>query len=409
VTRAEQLGSERPLPEGWRSVRFGEVVKHVKENVDPAEAGIERYVAGEHMDTDDLRLRRWGKVGDGYLGPAFHRRFAKGQVLYGSRRTYLRKVVVAPFAGVCANTTFVLEPATEDLLPDLLPSIMQTDAFSEHSVKQSKGSVNPYINWKDLAWYEFLLPPKSEQHRIVEILNSGHAYLDRLMAVHEVAESCLSSMYAQLISNSDAESVSLSALASRGWVEFQTGPFGTVLKASSYAKVGIPIINPTQMVNGSLETEAGPFLDEQEALRLSRYRSQTNDIVLGRKGDVGRAVFINESTDGFLVGSDCIRIRVNTIGKLNASFLYRCLLAPETRQWLLRHSSGTTMPGMNEKILGGVQVPLPDENDQRAVSTVFEVAETARKRAVESIQTLRSVLTEARNTLLHAEIGGRDV
>ena len=78
--------------------------------VDPAASGLERYVAGEHMDTDDLRLRRWGEINGDYLGPAFHMRFRPGQVLYGSRRTYLRKVAVADFSGICANTTFVLEP-----------------------------------------------------------------------------------------------------------------------------------------------------------------------------------------------------------------------------------------------------------------------------------------------------------
>jgi type I restriction enzyme S subunit len=62
----------------WGRVAFGDVVRHVKDRVDPEESGLERYVAGEHMDTDDLRIRRWGTIGDGYLGPAFHMRFKPG-------------------------------------------------------------------------------------------------------------------------------------------------------------------------------------------------------------------------------------------------------------------------------------------------------------------------------------------
>ena len=54
---------------GWTRVAFGDVVRQVKDRVDPEESGLERYVAGEHMDTDDLRIRRWGTIGDGYLGP----------------------------------------------------------------------------------------------------------------------------------------------------------------------------------------------------------------------------------------------------------------------------------------------------------------------------------------------------
>ena len=91
-------------------------------------------------------------------------------MLYGSRRTYLRKVAVAEFDGICANTTLVLEPKDGSLLPELLPFIMQSESFTEFSVKNSKGSVNPYINWSDLARYEFPLPPLDEQRRIAEIL-----------------------------------------------------------------------------------------------------------------------------------------------------------------------------------------------------------------------------------------------
>jgi type I restriction enzyme S subunit len=165
--------SEHSLKVGWRWVKFGDVVHQIKDKVDPKRSGVERFIAGEHMDTDDLRIRRWGEITDNYLGPAFHMRFVPGQVLYGSRRTYLRKVAVPDFEGICANTTFVLESANPDmLLPELLPFIMSTESFHNHSVKQSKGSVNPYINFSDLAWYEFALPPLAEQRRIATLLQT---------------------------------------------------------------------------------------------------------------------------------------------------------------------------------------------------------------------------------------------
>jgi len=81
----------------WRRVFLGNVATASKEKVDPTDGSIDRYVAGEHMDSDDLKIHRWGDIGDVELGPAFHRRFRPGQVLYGSRRTYLRKVAVADF------------------------------------------------------------------------------------------------------------------------------------------------------------------------------------------------------------------------------------------------------------------------------------------------------------------------
>jgi type I restriction enzyme S subunit len=181
--------SNKTFKPGWRWVRFGDVVRQCKEKADPETSGLERYIAGDHMDTDDLRLRRWGEIGSGYLGPAFHIHFKPGQVLYGSRRTYLRKVAVADFEGICANTTFVLEPKRPDeLLPELLPFLMQTEIFNAFSVKNSKGSVNPYINFSDLARFEFALPPMDEQKRLLAGLLRFEECLESEESLSDTAE-----------------------------------------------------------------------------------------------------------------------------------------------------------------------------------------------------------------------------
>ena len=192
---------------GWTRVAFGDVVRQVKDRVAPETSGLDRYIAGEHMDTDDLRIRRWGTIDDGYLGPAFHMRFKPGQVLYGSRRTYLRKVAVPDFEGICANTTFVLESKDPTvLIPELLPFIMQTEAFHDHSIKQSKGSVNPYVNFSDLAWYEFALPPLEEQRRISRLLLSVETVRQHIQdAVHQGWKSRVAA-YAHITQRGNTES-----------------------------------------------------------------------------------------------------------------------------------------------------------------------------------------------------------
>src|SRR3712207_4375731 len=159
------------LKNGWRMVKFGDVVRQCKEKVDRENNPFERYVEGGHMDSEDIHIRRWGEFGEDYVGPAFHRIFRKGQVLYGSRRTYLKKDAIAEFDGITANTTFVLETKDQDVfLQELLPFLMLTERFTEHSVRESKGSTNPYINWPDIAKFEFPLPPIKTQKRIAEIL-----------------------------------------------------------------------------------------------------------------------------------------------------------------------------------------------------------------------------------------------
>lgn len=188
----------------WIQVAFGDVVRQVSDTVNVKESGLQRFVAGEHMDTDDLRIRRWGVIGDAYLGPAFHMRFRPGQVLYGSRRTYLRKVAVADFEGICANTTFVIETTDPSvLLPGLLPFIMQTRSFQEYSIKQSKGSVNPYINFSDLAQYVFALPPMRIQEQLLEVLQMAETFGESLFQLQRKVLDLLESLSEHVYSKFD--------------------------------------------------------------------------------------------------------------------------------------------------------------------------------------------------------------
>ena len=151
-------------------MKLGDVVAHSTSVIDPSNGTISRYVAGGHMDTDQLKISRWGEIGDGYLGPAFIRPFQVGDVLYGSRRTYLRKLAVADFDGVCANTTLVLRTSSPNkLIQEYLPFVTTSQAFHNFSIRESKGSVNPYVNWSDLAKFEFLLPPLQDQEKLAKL------------------------------------------------------------------------------------------------------------------------------------------------------------------------------------------------------------------------------------------------
>jgi type I restriction enzyme S subunit len=173
-------------------VKFGDVVRDVKTHADPD--NYEYYIAGDHMDTENVHITRRGQLSDGLTGPAFMRLFKKGQILYGSRRTYLKKCAVADFDGICANTTFVLESNDDAvLLNDLLPFLILSDRFTEHSIKKSRGSVNPYVLFSDIAEFEFDLPPMDEQHYLAEVLwafdNAKQVYKKLLKMTEELVKS----------------------------------------------------------------------------------------------------------------------------------------------------------------------------------------------------------------------------
>lgn len=165
----------------WKRVKLGEVVRLHKETCrDPATAGIERVIGLEHLEPGDLRVRSWGDVAD---GTTFTNRVRPGQVLFGKRRAYQRKVAVADFDAICSGDIYVFESAApSELLPELLPFICQTDSFFEHAVGTSAGSLSPRTNWTSLAEYEFALPPMAEQRRIATLCKAATSSVERVSA-----------------------------------------------------------------------------------------------------------------------------------------------------------------------------------------------------------------------------------
>ena len=183
-------------------VKFGDIVRDVKINVDRTSNPYEHYVAGDHMDSEDLTIHRYGNFATDDVGPAFTRIFKPGQVLYGSRRTYLKKVAVADFEGICANTTFVLESKDDSLFDNrLLPFIMLSDAFTRWSIAHSKGSTNPYVLFSDLVGYEFDLPPIAEQKVLADKLWAAYRLKESYKKLLAATEKMVKSQFIEMFGN----------------------------------------------------------------------------------------------------------------------------------------------------------------------------------------------------------------
>jgi type I restriction enzyme S subunit len=250
----------------WELVTFGDVAIKQNTAVDRKNMDVSRYVAGEHMGSEDLHLRQWGEVGEDYLGPAFTRRFSKGDILYGSRRTYLRKVAVAHFDGVTANTTFVIKANEDLILPKLLPFVMLSEGFAQHSIRNSKGSVNPYINWKDIANYEFLLPPKDQQAKLAELLWAADASVESDRALLSCCELLFKSIEVESFAREGKKSEGLLDVATIKRGKFTHRP----RNEPRFYGGTIPFIQTSEVVNsGKFIREFTQTLNE-EGLKISK-------------------------------------------------------------------------------------------------------------------------------------------
>lgn len=352
------------LKPGWRLVKFGEVVRQVKEKVDPATSGLERYVAGEHMDTDDLRIRRWGEIGDGYLGPAFHMRFKPGQVLYGSRRTYLRKVAVADFEGICANTTFVLESADPSkLLPEFLPFVMQTDAFHEHSKRESKGSVNPYVNFSDLAWYEFALPPLEEQRRTTRLLQASRQLSEESQALSVASTSVLAAARKELLHARSTKwaAVPLHQAVSR-FVDYR----GRTPKKSTS---GVPLVTAKTVRDGYLDFSNPEWIaaDDYDSW-MTRGIPREGDVLFTTEAPLGLVARAPSGKFALAQRIICLQPAPN----IDPSFLHWTMRGLDAQRQVHRRATGTTVKGIKQSVLREIVVRIPPLAEQRHVASTLD-------------------------------------
>lgn len=165
--------------------------------------------------------------------------------------------------------------------------------------------------------------------------------------------------------------VSVQDLVEQNQVVIKTGPFGTQLKASEYVSFGTPVLNVRNLGFATVNTDKLEMVSDGTLERLSAHKLVTGDIVFGRKGAVERHAFISESENGWMQGSDCIRLRV-LADSVNPRFLSYYFLTKQHRAFMMSMCShGTTMASLNQKIIEKIIVPLPERSIQDKVVEIL--------------------------------------
>lgn len=147
--------------------RFEQIAINSKEKKKPAEEDRFTYLGLEHLDSGSLRVTRFGSdvapIGEKLV-------MHKGDVLFGKRRAYQKKVAIAPFDGIFSAHGMVLRPREEVVDKDFFPLFISSDYFLDAAIKISVGSLSPTINWRDLKELEFELPDLDTQRGLAKVL-----------------------------------------------------------------------------------------------------------------------------------------------------------------------------------------------------------------------------------------------
>lgn len=381
--------TNKSLKPGWRHVKIGDVVQLSKaRSQDPLADGIERYVGLEHLEPGDLRVRKWGNVADGVT---FTSMFQPGQLLFGKRRAYQRKVAVADFSGVCSGDIYVLE--TKDskvLLPELLPFICQTDAFFDHAVGTSAGSLSPRTNWTSLADFEFALPPIREQPRMLERLSSAQSAVDELSSVIGSLDALIKSFRENHFSALPPE------LYGRLDCAVKESAYGPRFSASLYSdSAKVKTIRTTDMPDfGVLTYATAPPASVPEAM-AKEHRLLSGDFLISRTGFTsGRAATFQSPLPGdgytYIPAAFIVRLRLHT-AKLLSTYLVEYIQSKEGWLTIRRLQRGTQQLNISASALVAQRIPMPSPKEQEAFLTEMRSFVEARAISAQRLERMRKV------------------
>ena len=389
-----------------RMFRFDEMAIQVRDKIDPAKANVDRYVGLEHIDPESLKIRRWGETTDVESSKIV---FKSGNIIFGKRRAYQRKLAVADFDGICSAHAMVLRPRTDVVLKEFLPFFMQSDIFMDRAVMISVGGLSPTINWKDLAKEEFALPPLEEQRRIAEVLQAAEIYRVTLVNLENEARRAGDSLADDYMRGINLGLLEWHEQVGHFHGEWPLTPLGDLLQYSQYGLSNAPletgrypILRMTNLANGKATEDDMKYVDLSDA-DFCRYRLRQGEVLFNRTNShelVGRTA-VYDLGDDHVFASYLVRLKTRPT-RLLSSYLCAYLSAPIGRRQVMSFATrGVSQTNVNATNLKRILIPLPLIDYQQRVVDLLATLDAARQ-AVEARCAATSAITKG---IINGELG----
>ena len=269
--------------------------------------------------------------------------------------------VVKDGAGIGRTT---LNPAKSSVIGTMQYLIPKKNVLPEylfyvvsymHLEKYYTGATIPHIYFKDYKNEEFNLDNIEKQLEIIDVLGRCKKVIEarkqELVELDSLTKARFVEMFGDPVSNPYGyDKVALSDLA-----DIKIGPFGSLLHKEDYIDGGHPLLNPSHIVDGKVSPDDKLTISDEKYEELSAYQLKTGDVVMGRRGEMGRCAVVPE--DGFLCGTGSMFIR--TKGEVTADYIQKIISFPSFKKTIEDMAVGQTMPNLNVPIVSGFQIIKP--------------------------------------------------
>lgn len=321
--------------------------------------------------------------------------FAEGDILMAKITPCMENGKGAIAEGLCNGLGFgstefhVLRADLSRVSPNWLFRFTKSEKFRRDCAGNMTGSGGQKRVPKSyLEKYSVNLPSLARQREIVRVLDKVEAVIDKhkrqLAKLDELARARFVEMFGDPVSNSKK----LGILPIAELAEVKIGPFGSLLHQEDYIVGGHPIINPMHIVGGEIIADSNFSVDEETYNRLSSYQVCVGDVILARRGEMGRCGLVK--SEGMLCGTGSLIIRPGR--KISGDYLQRVLSFPTFRSVIERKAVGQTMLNLNSKIVSSITIPVPNSEVQRQFAEFVTHIERMKRKVRASLEATQKLL-----------------
>ena len=240
------------------------------------------------------------------------------------------------------------------------------------------------FNKNDLGAAQIPLVDKERQEEICEVLEKANKLISlrkqQLAKLDELRKALFVEIFGDPVSNPlHWKKVKLSELA-----DIKIGPFGSLLHKEDYVTGGHPLVNPSHIISGKIIVDNDLTLTERKYFELSAYHLKKNDVILGRRGEMGRCAVVNE--EGLLCGTGSLLIRTN--GTVTADYIQKIISFPTFKKTIEDMAVGQTMPNLNVPIVSNFMIIVPPLSVQKNYYDFVERVDQQKQTVQQSLEKL---------------------
>lgn len=224
----------------------------------------------------------------------------------------------------------------------------------------------PSIKLSKIQGIELKLPSPEKGVRQVQALERIESQIGRATALLTYLNSLVKSRFIEIFGDPCDPGSSSAKNRIDSFCELRIGPFGSALHKEDYITGGHPLVNPSHIIGGAIRPDENLTIDDGKYESLAAYHLLPGDVVLGRRGEIGRCAVVK--TDGLICDTGSMIVRPGQ--KVRSDYLQRVVSFPSFSHALEANAVGVTMKNLNAKIVGSAEVFLPDLKDQDAFITL---------------------------------------